>query len=123
MLAGKTREDRQTLIIECDTFFSETRSLLAAELEAETAAEASRTSARAAENSGVAWNWEAWSGLAPQSPAQSPAEKTDEPSAPEVSSESSPGGINSTESPSLSSLISRVKNSYGTRLNAILNGG
>lgn len=122
VLSGHSKENRATLLIECEAFFSETRSLLAAEIAAETAEEESRSSAPPAERSGGEWNWEEWTGQQQTGSAQSDAgikEKT----SPGAFSEFSPGGIPSTEEPSPNNLIARIRHSLSTKQCKLLNGG
>lgn len=125
VLSGRSNENRAVLLIECESFFSETKSLLTAAIAQETERAESPTSAPAAGKSGGAWNWEAWTGYVPPGPAPTPApEDVEGPqSAPAPSSESSLGGINSTEPPSGISLITRIRNSYGMKHSNTRNGG
>jgi len=122
VLSGRSGESRAVVLTECELFFWETRSLLAAEIEAETAAEALRTSAPAAPGFGGEWNWEQWTGRRESGPAPPPAEEPAPLSAPGHLSNSSPGGTLLTENPSPPSLATRVRNSYGMKLNGILSG-
>jgi hypothetical protein len=117
VLSGKSNEDRRALIIECETFFSETARLLAAEIEAEMERAESPISAPPAEKYGVALNW-----VSPNGPPQStpvPCDAAccpgDDPSSPALSSASSPGGIPSTEIPWQVSLIARIQTSFITK--------
>lgn len=122
VLQGRSSEDRRALIIECEHFFSETARLLAAELQAETAKAESPTSAPPAGKSGAALNWAHPNGPPQPCLVPSPAESDGDIISPVPSLEFSPGGTPETESPSPTSLITRIRLSYTMKLNAISTG-
>lgn len=101
-----------TVVIECETFFSETASLIAAELEADAAA--LPMSAMPAEEPGE--EWKGWPACPTLSPSPSTAENAPEPiTSEEVSSSPSFGGITPTEKTLKPSLADLVKRSYAAR--------
>ena len=117
ILSGKTRASIPTLVHECELFFSETKSLLAAELSRETAEAESRTSAPPAEKSGAEFTPApqiGWRRISPAEPAVFPTAEPD--SAPALTSNPSHGGVIPVNPPdSQSSLIARIKLSFSTK--------
>lgn len=123
LISGKANPDLKTLIIECELFFSETRTLLLAEIQEEEAAE-SPTSAPPAGKSGAVWesdSWTGWQQASSASPADSDSENPPESTPPQDhSSNPSPGG--QSREALQDSLISRIRASWNMRHGSISTG-
>lgn len=119
LISGKPGYSISSLQVECETFFSETRISLLAEIAEEEKAE-SRTSAPSAEASGAVWKSAGWTGWQQTSPAEVAKEANLSPplppeESPEVSSNPSSGGMTSTQELSRDKLISQIKASLNMR--------
>jgi hypothetical protein len=103
----------QTLLIECEHFFSETKRLLAAELSRAPGKGASPIAAEPAEKSGAGSFWAPPTGFSPISSANcTPPPLVSE----EVFSDPSSGGIGPMEIPSTNNLPTPPLNSFSMRL-------
>lgn len=119
LISGKANPDLKTLIIECELFFSETRTLLLAEIAEEEAQAELPTSAPPAGKSGAVYqsdSWTGWQQASSASPADSGSENPPESTPPQDhSSNPSLGGTPETPNPSQDSLISRIRASWNMR--------
>ena len=124
LISGKANPDLKTLIIECELFFSETRTLLLAEIAEEEEAAESPTSAPPAGKSGAVWESDSWNGW--QQALNARSVESEEENLPEStppqdhSSNPSPGG--QSREASQDSLISRIRASWNMRHGSISTG-
>jgi hypothetical protein len=115
IVRGKSPANIPTFLVECELFFSETKSLLAAELARGAAKAALPISAQPAARPGAVWTSPGWNGWQPASPAIYAAPLQDTEAAPAPSSSPSPGGTNPTENPSPLNFSMRIKLSFSTK--------
>lgn len=120
VISGKSRPNLPTLILECELFFSETKSLLAAELAAE--AEALRISAQAAAKYGVKSASTGWTGWQREFLAETVEILQASAEPPEVSSNPSVGGTTEMDPHWRANLIKRIQASLNTKPGSTSNG-
>ena len=112
----------QSLLIECELFFSETKSLLAAELHSEASRpKATPTAANPAAKSGAGSYWIPSNGSLSPGPAPIMPGTMDK--SPVPSSNPSSGGISSTETPSPSNSPTQARTLFAMRLKSVLLNG
>ena len=115
IVRGKSPASIPTFLVECELFFSETKSLLAAELAREAEKAVLPISALPAVRPGAVWTSPGWNGWRPAFPAQNVEPFPATADAPVLSSNPSLGGTPKMAPPSQVNFSTRIKLSFSTK--------